>query len=175
MTDQPSTNPSGRLGSVLSAVGFAWLLLSILAGMDVLSEIGLPTELIAGLRGNILPAVVLIVAGRSMRKRARRRVEKEEPKPARPAQRPQQRPQPPPLPRPKAPRTEPAAHREPSPKATAQRRDVVSLEEALAELESDAEPAEEPLPPSDSDQPASPKTSEEMLEEARRKWGSDRG
>ena len=61
MPDQPSSNPVARFGSVLTAIGFAWFLLSILAGMDVLSELGVPRGLIAGLRGNILPAVVLIV------------------------------------------------------------------------------------------------------------------
>ena len=87
------------------------------------------------------------------------------------------RPAPRPQPRPQAPRTEPAVQREPTPQAIPQRPDLGSLEEALAEMESDTEPAgaeEEPSPAAGSDLPVSPKTSEEMLEEARRKWGSNR-
>ena len=177
MSDQSSNNAARRLGTVLSAIGFAWFLLAILADMGALSELGLPRELIAGLRGNFFTPVILIIAGRSMRKRAKRRAEQGEPQSPRPAPRPAPIPAPRPAPRhtpsPQASRPKPDQS-EASGEPTTQRHDVVSLEEALAGLEPETEPAEESASQSDAEQLDGPKTSAEMLDEARRKWGSDR-
>ena len=170
MSDESSITAARRLGTVLSAIGFAWFLLSILADMGVLSEFGLPRDLVVGLSGNFFTPVILIIAGRSVRKRAKKRTEKGETQPARPAPRPAPRP----TPSPEAPRPKPEDQSESSGEPTTQRRDVMSLEEALAGLEPETEPAEESVSPSSAEQLDGTKTSAEMLEEARRKWGSDR-
>jgi hypothetical protein len=70
MADQ-SNNPVGCLGRVLTFIGSFWLVIVVLAGMGVLSEFGLGGEIFAWVGGTIIPALLLLAAGRALRRRAR--------------------------------------------------------------------------------------------------------
>jgi hypothetical protein len=166
MSDELSTNPAGCLARVLTWIGVAWFLLIILAGMGVLSEFGISGEIIARLGGTLVPALVLIAAGRALRRRARRQEEAEEGelRPDRPSGGPQ--------PDMEAPRPVLISSRETTPPEPVEERGRVarSLEAALAELETGESESPQPLPIPEP--PLPPRTSQEMIDEARRKWGS---
>ena len=151
-----------RIGRVLSTVGFVWLALVIVAGTGVLD--GIPfLEFFAG---TFFFPIALLFTSRVLRRRGRAQ---------------QQGLPPTPVNRPSSARAEP---RRPAPRPATQ-----SLEDAIGGLQVDERPSGEeptardrsererdPKPRlAETEQRSQPKTSAEMVEEARRKYSPDRG
>jgi hypothetical protein len=182
MADQ-SSNPVGCLGRVLTFIGVFWIGVVLLAGLGLFSEFGFARGFLAGIGGSIIPGVFLLAAGRALRRRARaigdeapvivtptgptppgRRV------PSTRTERPETIVTPPVLPGP-TPRTPPVPRQQdplPPPRSTPSR----SLEEVIPPPESEPEDAKTKSSPPPVGLPATrPKTSRELVEEAKRKWG----
>jgi hypothetical protein len=144
-------NPVGCLGRVLTILGVTWLGIVVLGGIGILSDVGISEGFFAGAFGSAIPGVLLLWAGRALRRRAR----------ALDAQ-PPTLPVPTP-PRPTAPPATPAqvkpAPKPPQPKA------VPVSEPSPADTPADLPPPLKPPPA---------KTSRELIEEARKKWGTPR-
>ena len=70
MTNE-NVNLIGLLGRLLTVVGAAWFAAVFLGRIGLLSELGLGNDFIAGLGGGIFPALLLLVAGRALRRRAK--------------------------------------------------------------------------------------------------------
>ncbi len=169
MAEQNATvDAAGCLGRVLTVVGTVWAVIAILASVGILNRFGLGSGFIATAAASLFPAFLLLAAGRALRRRSRA-TRVDQPAPTRagskrvPSSRQtpaQQAPIPapvPPKPAAPAPRTKPAAIDGPGPTPPA------------APTPSDA-PAD-PLPTAPI---GHPKTSGELIEEARRRWGSGR-
>ncbi len=173
MDDEPNVKLAGLLGRLLTWIGFVWVSLILLGGMGILNPGGPLDDFISRfLPGGILPAFVLLAAGRALRRRSRKRVEETD--------QPDE-----PLDRPPATRTEPPtsapvkASPAPAPPKPPQRRPEPkpapkSLEEVLTKMEDRSSTAPEHVvdDPIELDLHAAPKTSQEMIDEARRKFGT---
>jgi len=187
MTDQ-NANAVGCLGRMLTFFGMVWIAIIVLGGIGVLSRLGMSGDFLAGFGGSIIPALFLLGAGRALRRRATtmseqpesmpmpdvqssegRRVPSIRPEPSAPSPIPRPIPVPPPaatLPKTVQPRPRPV---DPIAKA---RRDVAErLEEAVSGLE---EPTRVPSPASIDEKSSRPKTSQELVDEARKRWGVDK-
>jgi hypothetical protein len=187
MADQ-SNNPVGCLGRVLTFLGSFWLIIVVLAGMGVLSEFGLGGEIFAWVGGTIIPALLLLAAGRALRRRARameqettvivaptppgvpgRRV------PTTRTETPQPLVTPPVLPGRAQPKSMPVPRQlEPLPPPAP--KPARSLEEVIPPPTSEG-PEEKPTavpPPAIEPRPTRRKSSRELVEEARQKWGGRR-
>jgi hypothetical protein len=64
-------NPVGCLGRVLTILGTLWLGFLVLGGIGVLSDVGISEGFFAGAFGSAIPGVLLLWAGRALRRRAR--------------------------------------------------------------------------------------------------------
>lgn len=147
MADQ-RIDGAGCLGRVLTLLGIIWLGVVVFAGIFGLRD---SAGSFATIIGSTLPALLLIGVGRTMSRRAaERRDAPALPQPAAPSPA-----QPPPASQASSQPSEvfpkPAKPASPAPSA--------SKDDALLEL---------PPPPT----PSSPKTSQEMIDEARKRWGS---
>lgn len=164
MADQ-NTNPVGCLGRVLTILGTLWLGFVVLAGLGVLSDVGISEGFFAGAFGSAIPGVLLLWAGRVLRRRARTIEAQIEPVAPAPVPGPTEKRVPtiriesmqtetPPAPSPPPPTViKPAPKPVPSPTETS----------AVA-------PADLPPPLV----PPEPKTSRQLIDEARKKWGRSR-
>jgi hypothetical protein len=182
MVDQ-SSNPVGCLGRVLTFIGVFWIGVVVLAGLGLFSEFGFARGFLAGIGGSIIPGVFLLAAGRALRRRARamgeetpvivtptgptppgRRV------PTTRTERPETVVTPPVL-LGQTSRTRPVPRQQdplPPPPSTPTR----SLEDVIPPQESEPEETKpKPSPPPVRLPTARPKTSRELVEEAKQKWG----
>lgn len=196
MADQ-NVNAVGCLGRVLTFFGLVWIAIIILGGMGLLSDAGFSGEFLAGFGGSIIPGLLLLGAGRALRRRAVAMDDQSaatptpdqlhtegsrvpsirlEPTPAPP------RPPTPitfPLPPTESAPPKPSAPKPPAPKPRAvdpivERPDVAkSIESAVSGVEeASEEPTREGTP--FGVEPGRHKTSQELVDEARRRWGVDR-
>lgn len=182
MADQ-SNNPVGCLGRVVTFFGVAWLIVVVLAGMGLVSEFGPAGGVLAWLGGSFIPALLLLAAGRAIRRRARtmdggdtviiptnmpgKRVPTTRPESTRPVATPPVIPgrAPPTSSRPVPRQLDPL----PPPATTSPSR----LEEVIPPPV-DTSPEPKPVtatPPAVDRSTVRPKTSRELVEEARKKWG----
>ena len=162
MADQ-NINPVGCLGRVLTVVGTLWLGFIILGGIGVLSDVGVSEGFFAGAFGSAVPGVLLLWAGRALRRRARTMQTQIEP--VTPA----------PVPGPAEKRV-PTIRVEPSPVETSP--PPPPVKPAPKPVSTFPIPTEPPpddlidLPPPLV--PPEPKTSRQLIDEARKKWGRPR-
>lgn len=164
-------NPASALGTVMSWIGSLWVVFAVLWGVGVIEALGVSGPIASGLGSTIFPALVLIGVGRLLRKRAR--VEDVSASADVPPARLRT---PPILPKPQA-RFEvppPIVLTAPKPPRTvvAPRTVVDKPVETVPARESsdDASPTREM---ESATKPAGrPKTSQEMIEEARQRWGT---
>lgn len=182
MVDQ-NPNPVGCLGRVLTFIGLFWIGIVVFAGLGLLSEFGFARGFLAGVGGSIIPGIFLLAAGRALRRRARA-MEGETPATVTPTgptvpgkrvpttrtERPETIVTPPVLPG-QTPRTRPVPRQLdplPPPPTTPTR----SLEEVIPPPASEPEETAASPSPSPAKLPtARPKTSKELVEEAKQKWG----
>jgi len=179
MAEQNTTvDAVGCLGRVLTSIGAVWGLIAILASIGVLNRIGLGSGFIAAATGSLIPAILLLAAGRALRRRSRaarpdlpvppeataRRVPSSRQPPA------QQSPIPPPSTLPTPPRPAPPP---PRPKPV-----ISSIEDPEPTARTAVSPSIDPAPGPAGGAPVAPagrpKTSEELIEEARKRWGTSR-
>ncbi|HWL48247.1 MAG TPA: hypothetical protein VNT92_00080 [Acidimicrobiia bacterium] len=170
MADQ-NINPVGCLGRVLTVLGVLWLGFVVLGGIGVLSDVGISEGFFAGALGSAIPAVLLLWAGRALRRRARTIEVQTLPAPVPPPDPSEKRVptmrvessqvETPPVPIPPAPSPVKSVPRPvPSPKEP-----LPSPKEPLPNDLIDLPP---PLIPPE------PKTSRQLIDEARKKWGRPR-
>jgi hypothetical protein len=155
-------NPVGCLGRVLTVLGTLWLGFIILGGIGVLSDVGVSEGFFAGAFGSAIPGVLLLWAGRALRRRARTMETQIEP--VAPA----------PVPGPTEKRV-PTIRVEPSPAETPPLPPVKPPPKQISTFPVPKEPPPEDLidlpPPL---VPPEPKTSRQLIDEARKKWGRPR-
>ena len=192
MADQ-NINLLRLLGRVLTFLGAVWFGIVVLAGIGLLEEFGANGDFLAGVAGSIIPAFLLLAAGRALRRRARA-AEKapvavattvptvpEKRVPTSRTETPTTTLTPPRLPGwappPERPSGRPVPRQVeplPPPSTVATR----SLEEVIPPADkapSGAEPSPSASPlPTTRGKPVPPKTSRELVEEARKKWGAGR-
>lgn len=197
MSEQ-NANAVGCLGRMLTFLGLVWIGLIVLGGIGILSRLGVREPFIAGLVGtSIIPGLFFLASGRVLRRRAATMASPEgqsasTPVPdqelskgkgvksirldptARPAPKPATLPMPTPIPIPEPTPPRPAQQRpRPVDPVAKARRDVAkSLEEAVAGLDDPTEPSKQ-LGSIGGKSPR-PKTSQELVDEARRRWGVDK-
>jgi type IV secretory pathway VirB10-like protein len=191
MADQ-NVNAVGCLGNILTTFGFLWIGFIVLVGMGVLSETGMSGGFAAGIGGSILPGLLLLAAGRAVRRRARtiearnvpiptvddstsegKRVPSIRPEPLeRPAPTVSRTSIPAPLPEPVPKPDQPLPQRvEPVPKT---RRGPTKNVEESAPHGGGVSPDDASIGPKPDQGASRPKTSQELVDEARRRWGADR-
>lgn len=171
MDDERNVKLAGLLGRLLTWIGFVWVSLIVLGGMGILNPGGPLGDFIARfLTGGILPAFVLLAAGRALRRRSRKRVEELE-QPDESLDRPPATRAEPPAPAPVKASPAPAPPKPPQPRPETKPAPK-SLEEALFKVEDRSSMAPEHVvdDPAGLDLHAAPKTSQEMIDEARRKF-----
>jgi len=155
-------NPVGCLGRVLTVLGTLWLGFIILGGIGVLSDVGVSEGFFAGAFGSAIPGVLLLWAGRALRRRARTMETQIEP--VAPA----------PVPGPTEKRV-PTIRVETSPVETPPPPPVKPAPKPVSTFPIPKEPPQEDLidlpPPLI---PPEPKTSRQLIDEARKKWGRPR-
>jgi len=162
--DQSST---ASLGKILSWIGYLWVAFALLWGLGVLEAIGISGSIASGIGRSVVPAIILIGVGRVMRKRSQADPNQPQPDVTRP---PEATPPilsddrpvfsyPPPAP--------PAPRPSDRPAPQAKQPAVPPAESMTTSAES-----EEP-PPSDPGVPAPKhKTSQQLIDEARQRWGT---
>jgi len=160
-------NAVGCLGRVLTILGTLWLGFLVLGGIGVLSNVGISEGFFAGAFGSAIPGVLLLWAGRALRRRARTMETQIDP-------------------------VAPA----PMPGPTEKRVPTIRIESSQTEMPlppiqpppPPVRPAPKPVPPAQSPQqplpilddlppplvPPEPKTSRQLVDEARKKWGRPR-
>ncbi len=182
MADQQNVtiDAAGCLGRVFTAVGVVWLMIAILVSLGVLNRSGFGGGVIAVMAGSIFPALLLIAAGRALRRRSRLATTNQQipsPQPGRspkrvptsrvePAQKAPLPPPPPvtqvPTPVVQKPAPRPAETMAPIPEPTTSSTPAPSV------------PAPVTPPsrvPGSARSAAPPKTSRELIEEAHKRWG----
>jgi hypothetical protein len=168
MTDREQ-DPTAALGRVLSWIGYLWFVFAVLWGMGVIEALGLSGSVASGIGGTVFPAIILIGVGRVLRRRARSAEESIRPDVSRGPE-----PTPPILPGPDPrvnfpPPQAPRAPRPPPRTVTPPQAVVVEPTEAgFPGGEAQQSSPDQDLDPTT----GSPKTSQELIEEARRRWGS---
>jgi len=70
MADQ-NVNPLALLGRLLTFLGVVWFGVIVLGGIGLLSELGMRGGFPAGVGGSVIPALILLAAGRALRRRAK--------------------------------------------------------------------------------------------------------
>ncbi|MGA7097336.1 MAG: hypothetical protein WB245_07190 [Acidimicrobiia bacterium] len=191
--ENSAQNAIGCFGQALSLIGFAWAGLVVLGGLGILDRLGLSPALLAGLAGSIIPAFFFIAVGRAIRSRSRRETRRASTTGASPrgpvradpsGRRPKPPATPPVLPGRKGPGPAiPPPIPAPVPRPAV--RDESSPNPPVVTARMDDPPApvledqrfvgvEYPstTPRSKTSGMAKPKTSQEMIEEARKKWGT---
>jgi len=164
-------NPTAALGRILSWIGYVWFVFAVLWGMGVIEALGISGPVVSDIGGTVFPAIILIGAGRVLRRRARVAEDSIRPDVSR---------DPVPTP-PTLPGSDPRFDFPPPPAPTTQR----PLPRTVAPRAVVVEPVEV-VPAGDPDQqpstgrdlestPRQPKTSQELIEEARRRWGTRPG
>lgn len=174
MAEQNATvDAAGCLGRALTAIGAVWAVIAILASVGILNRFGLGSGFIATAAASLFPAFLLLAAGRALRRRSRA-VRVDQPAPTRagtkrvPSSRQTPAQQAPiPAPVPTSPPPKPAAP-SPAPKPEAQ------TESPEPTSPSAPTPSIAPTLPGRAGPIGRPKTSEELIEEARKRWGSGR-
>ncbi len=161
MADQ-NINPVGCLGRVLTILGALWLGFIVLAGIGVLSDVGISEGFFAGAFGSAIPGVLLLWAGRALRRRARTMETEIEPVASATVPGPAEKRVPTMRIGSSHAETSPAPSSPPPPVRPAPK-PVASRTEA---------PAEEPVDLPPPLVPPEPKTSRQLIEEARKRWGS---
>jgi hypothetical protein len=155
-------NPVGCLGRVLTVLGTLWLGFIILGGIGVLSDVGVSEGFFAGAFGSAIPGVLLLWAGRALRRRARTMETQVEPV------------APVPVPGPTEKRV-PTIRVEPSQVETPPPPPVKPASKPITTFPIPKEPPPDDLidlpPPL---VPPEPKTSRQLIDEARKKWGRPR-
>jgi len=161
--DQSST---ATLGRILSWIGYLWAVFAVLWGMGVAEAIGISGSFASSVGRSIFPAIVLIGVGRVMMKRAQVGPDEMRPDVSRPELTPPILPEdrpvasypPPPAPTPK-----------PPPRPSTPPKPVV---EAPVDVVSNADMRDHPRTSGDGGV-ATPKhkSSQELIDEARRRWG----
>ncbi len=152
----------------MSWIGSIWLIFSVLWGLGALQALGLSGSIASAIGRTILPAFILIGVGRSVRKRARSVEDPVQPDVARE-----------PVPTPVIlPRTD-TGYETPRPIATSaptpQRPIAVPEKARDKSIEVAAQPGKKiPISADTGQAPGSsrPKTSQELIEDARRRWGT---
>jgi hypothetical protein len=158
-------NAVGCLGRALTILGTLWLGFLVLGGIGVLSNVGISEGFFAGAFGSAIPGVLLLWAGRSLRRRARTMEPQIEPAAPAPVPGPTEKRVP--TMRVESSQTEtppPQIPPPPSPVRAAPK-PVPSPNEPLPNDLLDLPP---PLIPPE------PKTSRQLIDEARKKWGRPR-
>ena len=145
--------PVGCLGRVLTLLGIVWLGIVVLGGIGVLSDIGPSEGFFAGAFGSAIPGILLLWAGRALRRRAK--AMETGPVTVAPAPAPTEK-------RVPTIRVEPSS---PPPPPT----QVIRAPEKPVEPPED--PGEAPLDLPPPLKPPPPKTSQELVDEARKRWG----
>jgi len=167
MTERDS-NPTATLGTILSWIGFLWFGFAILEGTGILDELGFSSPFFSGVGESVFPAIILIGVGRTLRRKGRTSEETIRPDvsqvpAATPPIIPETRPRydlPPLTPVPPKPAPRPVT----PPKAVV----VEPVEKVLPdELAVRSAPGQDP-----GSTPRPPKTSQELIEDARRRWGT---
>lgn len=164
MADQ-NINPVGCLGRVLTILGTLWLGFVVLAGIGVLSDVGISEGFFAGTFGSAIPGVLLLWAGRALRRRARTMEAQIEPVAPAPVPGPTEKRVPTiriesmQTETPSAPSPPPPTIIKPTPKAVPSPTEISAVE-----------PVDLPPPLV----PPEPKTSRQLIDEARKKWGRPR-
>lgn len=168
MTDREQ-NPAAALGRLMSWIGSIWLVFSVLWGLGALQALGLSGSIASGIGSTIFPALILLGVGRAVRRRARSVEDPVQPDVSREPVR-----TPPILPRtdtsyePPRP-TAPTTPKSPRPVAAAERAPDKPIEVVAGPGHETATPTEwDPAPGSSGPH----KTSQELIEEARRRWGT---
>ena len=80
MTEQ-NVNLLALLGRLLTFVGVVWFGIIVLGGIGLLSELGMSGDFLAGVGGSVIPALILLAAGRALRRRAKAIEDKNSPVP----------------------------------------------------------------------------------------------
>ncbi|MGH8913000.1 MAG: hypothetical protein ACRDZM_00600, partial [Acidimicrobiia bacterium] len=70
MADQ-NPSPMGCLGRLLTFLGVVWIGIVVLASVGALNERQFGGDFLVGISGSIVPAILLIAAGRALRRRAK--------------------------------------------------------------------------------------------------------
>ena len=167
MTD-PEQSPSATLGRILSGIGYLWFLFAVMWGLGLIEALGVSGPVASNVGGTIFPAIILIALGRILRRRAQAGEESIRPDVSR---------APVPLTPPILPGSEPRFDvpppvlpptPRPKPRTSTPPKTVVEpVEVAPAGVPSHG-PRTQDLDPT----PGPPKTSQERIEEARRRWGT---
>jgi hypothetical protein len=158
-------NPVGCLGRVLTILGTLWLGFVVLAGIGVLSDVGISEGFFAGAFGSAIPGVLLLWAGRALRRRARTMEAQIEPVAPAPVPGPTEKRVPTiriesmQTETPSAPSPPPPTIIKPAPKPVPYPTEPSAVE-----------PVDLPPPLI----PPEPKTSRQLIDEARKKWGRPR-
>jgi hypothetical protein len=156
-------NPVGCLGRVLTVLGTLWLGFIILGGIGVLSDVGVSEGFFAGAFGSAIPGVLLLWAGRALRRRARTMEPQTEPVAPAPVPGPTEK-------RVPTMRVEPLEVEGPPPPLP-----VKPVPKPVSTFPIPKDPPPEDLidlpPPLI---PPEPKTSRQLIDEARKKWGRPR-
>jgi hypothetical protein len=162
--EQSST---ATLGRILSWIGYLWVVFAVLWGMGAVEALGISGSLASSIGRSVFPAIVLIGVGRVMRKRPR-----VDPNDIQPDVAPVLGPTPPilrgnePLPYFPPPIVQPVP--KPPPHPAAPPKQVTTPPESVTKVE----PRAEPMPQSDGVPPLHHKTSQELIDEARQRWGA---
>ena len=160
--EQSST---ATLGRILSWIGYLWVVFAVLWGVGVVEAIGISGSVASGIGRSIVPAIILIGIGRVMRKRST-----VDPNELRPDVSSGSVPTPPVLPGdtpvfsyspPPAPNSKPPPRPAAPPKPA-----VEPALEMVASTESRVDQGDGAVPLT------KPKTSQELIDEARRRWGT---
>jgi hypothetical protein len=162
--EQSST---ATLGRILSWIGYLWLVFAVLWGLGVAEAIGISGPFASSIGRSVFPAIILIGVGRVMRKRSQADPNQPQPEVSAPM-----RPTPPILPDdrpvfsyppPAPPSPKPSARPAPQAKQPA----VPPAEPVITAGQSD-----EPPPSDPGVQLPKHKSSQELIDEARQRWGS---
>ena len=163
MADQ-NINPVGCLGRVLTILGTLWLGFVLLAGLGVLSDVGVSEGFFAGAFGSAIPGVLFLWAGRVLRRRARTMETQIEPVTP-------------------APVSGPSEKRVPTIRIESIQTETPPASPPPPTMPTIIKPAAKPVPSSSKTSavepvdlppplvPPEPKTSRQLIDEARKKWG----
>lgn len=158
-------SPTATLGRVTSWIGYLWFLFAVLWGMGAIQALGVTGSVASFVGRTVLPAIVLIGVGRVLRKRAR--VDEDVIVPdtsSEPLRTPPVLPRPDPTPLVVRPVPKPPPRPAAPPK---------KLVDEPVGVVTETESGDETSPVRELESPSGRhKTSQEMIEEARQRWGT---
>jgi hypothetical protein len=158
-------NPVGCLGRVLTILGTLWLGFVVLAGLGVLSDVGVSEGFFAGAFGSAIPGVLLLWAGRVLRRRARTMATQIETVAPAPVPDPTEK---------RVPTIRIESMQTETPPAPSPPPRTIIKPAAKPAATSTEAPAVEPVDLPPPLVPPEPKTSRQLIDEARKKWGRPR-